>query len=269
MIVEPELKIGSKQKAFATLNKPFLNDFFRSHRKASSKGSKSIFDNYFVVEDFMAGNILFHFGEKSNNPAFDFCHIFDYAEKPGVKILLHVETRYSHPKEMKERAAPVDFEDDIYNKHQLLVNGYKKGNVILLTHCYITSMLIVFEDEAKNSKIKFDNGRKLIEFKLDSLKEHCKMFNSSSIILKLYIDKCESIMPVLVVAVPRQRKSRDSKEKHATIDQMIENINESFVPVVLLDLDGLQSAYGPSICSTQLFNSQDELNLRYKCIHEA
>jgi hypothetical protein len=62
-------------------------------------------------------------------------------------------------------------------------------------------------------------------------------------------------MPVLVVITPRKYGK--------VIGAHIEELEKSVIPVAVLDIDGLKKAYGPSICSTQLFQSAEELNRRF------
>jgi hypothetical protein len=64
---------------------------------------------------------------------------------------------------------------------------------------------------------------------------------------------------LLVVVAPR---------KFTPDPEEIGKLGNSFISVAVIDLDGLQKAYGPSICSTQLFHSTEDLNRRFAIMGE-
>lgn len=66
------------------------------------------------------------YGFSDAEPGFDYMHVLKTPNE-NVRIMLHVETRFSYPNKHGERR-PIDFDNDVAAKHRKLVNLYKDGN---------------------------------------------------------------------------------------------------------------------------------------------
>jgi hypothetical protein len=115
------MKITNATKSIKVYEISFIKNFFKLEMLTMD------------AKNFIDGKLIYHCvpplkkgRNQEENPAFDFCHVFEHAKLPRTKVILHCETRYSQSKK-GDKKPRIHFKADILQKQRKLMNSYING----------------------------------------------------------------------------------------------------------------------------------------------